>query len=59
MKFADEDKVLILLDTLRASAMYQSLVMTLMWGKETLELEEVIDVLLNFHLRKYWNRSEL
>lgn len=33
VKFADEDKVLTLLDTLRAFAMYESLVMTLMWGK--------------------------
>jgi hypothetical protein len=40
IKFEDEDKVMMLLTSLPAS--YEHLVMTLLYGKETLELEEVL-----------------
>ena len=40
MKFEKEDMALILLNSLPES--YDNLVSTLMWGKETLELEEII-----------------
>ncbi|KAJ6944918.1 hypothetical protein NC651_001151 [Populus alba x Populus x berolinensis] len=41
-----------LLNSLHASSMYGNLVTTLMWGKETLVLEETISALLSFNLRK-------
>ncbi|KAJ9693122.1 hypothetical protein PVL29_012033 [Vitis rotundifolia] len=46
VKFEDEDKALMLLNSLPASSMYENLVTTLMWGKETLDLEEIMSVLL-------------
>ena len=35
VKFEDEDKALMLLNSLSASSTYENLVTTLMWGKET------------------------
>ena len=49
VKFEDEDKVLMLLNSLPASSMYENLVTTLIWGKETLDLEEIMSVLLGFN----------
>ncbi|RVW13664.1 Retrovirus-related Pol polyprotein from transposon TNT 1-94 [Vitis vinifera] len=46
VKFEDEDKALMLLNSLPASSTYENLVTTLMWGKETLELEKITSVLL-------------
>ena len=50
VKFEDEDMVLILLNSLPES--YYTLVITLIWGKETLKLEEIIGALLSFNQRK-------
>ena len=50
MKFKEEDMALILLNSLPKS--YDNLVSTLMWGKETLELEEITRALLSFNQRK-------
>ena len=50
MKFKEEDMTLILLNSLPES--YDNLVTTLMWGKETLELEEITGALLSFNQRK-------
>ena len=52
VKFEDEDKALMLLNSLLASLTYESLVTTLMWGKETLDLEEITSALLGFQMRK-------
>jgi hypothetical protein len=52
VKFEDEDKALMLLNLLPTFSMYENLVTTLTWGKETLELEDVIGALLAFHQRK-------
>ena len=52
MKFEDEDKVLMLLNLLSTSSTYENLVTTLMWGKASLELEDVTRALLAFHQRK-------
>ena len=52
MKFEDEDKALMLLNSLPTSSTYENLVTTLTWGKETLELEDVTRALLAFHQRK-------
>ena len=41
VKFEDKDKALMLLNSLPASSTYENLVTTLMWGKETLDLEEI------------------
>jgi hypothetical protein len=41
-----------LLNSLPTSSTYENLVTTLTWGKETLELEDVIGALLAFHQRK-------
>jgi hypothetical protein len=49
VKFEDEDKALILLNSLPTSSTYENLVTTLTWGKETLELEDVTRALLAFH----------
>ena len=49
MKFEDEDKALMLLNYLPASSMYENLVTTLMWRKETLDLEEITSILLGFN----------
>ena len=55
MKFEDEDKALMLLNSLSTSSMYENLVTTLMWGKKTLDLEEITSVLLGFNKRKKAN----
>jgi hypothetical protein len=52
VKFEDEDKALILLNSLPTSSTYENLVTTLTLGKETLKLEDVTGVLLAFHRRK-------
>jgi hypothetical protein len=52
VKFEDEDKVLMLLNSLPTSSTYNNLVTTLTWGKKTLELEDVTGALLAFHQRK-------
>ena len=52
VRFNDEDKMLMLLNSLPASSTYGNLVTTLMWGEETLVLEETISALLSFNLRK-------
>ena len=49
MKFEDEDKALILLNSLLTSSTYENLVTTLTWGKKSLELEDVTGALLAFH----------
>ena len=49
VKFEDENNALMLLNSLPASSMYENLVTTLMWGKETLDLEEITSVLLGFN----------
>ena len=49
VKFEDEDKTLMLLNSLHASSTYENLVTTLMWGKETLDLEEITSFLLGFN----------
>ena len=53
MKFKEEDMTLILVNSLPES--YDNLVTTLMWGKETLELEEIIGALLAFNQWKNAN----
>ena len=55
VKFEDEDKTLMLLNSLPASSTYENLVTTLMWGKETLDLEEITSVLLSFNQKKKAN----
>ena len=50
VKFEKEDMTLILLNSLPES--YDNLVTTLMWGKKTLELEEITGALLSFNQRK-------
>ena len=52
VKFEDEDKALMLLNSLLASPTYESLVTTLMWGKEILDLEKITSALLGFQMRK-------
>ena len=55
VKFEDEDKALMLLNSLSTSSMYENLVTTLMWGKETLDLEEIMSVFLRFNKSKKAN----
>ena len=55
VKFEDEDKTLMLLNSLPASSTYENLVTTPMWGKETLDLEEITSVLLSFNQKKKAN----
>ena len=50
IKFDDENKAMILLSSLPAS--YEHLVTTLLWGKETLEFEEISGALLDHYQRK-------
>ena len=50
VKFDEEDKALMLLTSLPTS--YEHLVTTLLWGKETLETEEVTTALLAYNQRK-------
>jgi hypothetical protein len=52
VKFKDEDKALMLLNSPPTFSTYENLVTTLTWGKETLELEDVTGALLAFHQRK-------
>ena len=52
MKFEDEDKTLMLLNSLPSSSIYENFVTTLTWRKESLELEDVTGALLAFHQRK-------
>ena len=52
VKFEDEDKALMLLNSLPTSSMYENLVTILTWGKKSLELEDVTRALLAFHQRK-------
>uniref|UniRef100_A0A2N9G8M7 CCHC-type domain-containing protein n=1 Tax=Fagus sylvatica TaxID=28930 RepID=A0A2N9G8M7_FAGSY len=56
IKFEDEDKAMMLLTSLPAS--YEHLVTTLLYGKETLELEEVSGALLDHYQRKYKDSVE-
>jgi hypothetical protein len=49
VKFKDEDKALMLLNSFPTSSTYENLVTTLIWGKETLELEDVTGAQLPFH----------
>jgi len=51
VKLEDEDKALMLLNSLPTYTTYDNLVTTPTWGKESLELEDVIGVLLAFHQR--------
>ena len=56
VKFEEEDMALILLNSLPES--YDNLITTLMWGKETLELEEITCALLFFNqMKKASDRS--
>ena len=50
MKIEEEDMVLMLLNSLLEY--YDNLITTLMWGKETLELEEITSALLAFNQRR-------
>ena len=55
VKFEEEDKALMLLNSLPVSSTHENLVTTMMWGKETLDLEEITSVLLGFNKRKKAN----
>ena len=50
IKLDDENKAMMLLSSLPAS--YEQLVTTLLWGKETLEFEEISGALLDHYQRK-------
>ena len=50
IKFDDENKAMMLLSSLSASDKH--LVTTLLWGKETLEFEEILGALLDHYQRK-------
>ena len=56
IKFKDEDKAMMLLTSL--PAFYEHLVTTLLYDKETLELEEVSGALLDHNQRKHKNSAE-
>jgi hypothetical protein len=56
IKFEDEDKAMMLLTSLPAS--YEHLVTTLLYGKETLELEEVSGALLDHYQWKHKDSAE-
>jgi hypothetical protein len=56
IKFEDEDKAMMLLTSLLAS--YEHLMTSLLYGKETLELEEVLGALLDHYQRKHKNSAE-
>ena len=49
VKFEDEDKALMLLNSISNIPTYENLIMTLTWGKKTLELEDITSALLGFH----------
>ena len=55
VKFEDEDKTLMLLNFLPVFSTYENLVTTLMWEKETLDLEEITSVILGFNQMKKAN----
>ena len=50
VKFEEEDMALTLLNSLPES--FENFVTTLMWGKETRELEEITSVLITFNQRR-------
>jgi hypothetical protein len=56
IKFEDEDKAMMLLTSLPTS--YEHLVTTLLYGKETLELEEVSGALLDHYQWKHKDSAE-
>jgi hypothetical protein len=56
IKFKDEDKAMMLLTSLPTS--YEHLVTTLLYEKETLELEEVSGALLDHYQRKHKDSAE-
>ena len=56
IKLEDEDKVMRLLTYIPVS--YEHLVVTLLYGKETLELEKVSGALLDHYQRKYKDSAE-
>jgi hypothetical protein len=56
VKFEDEDKAMMLLTSLPAS--YEHLVTTLLYGKKTLEVEEVSNALLDHYQQKQKNSAE-
>jgi hypothetical protein len=56
VKFEDEDKAMMLLTSPPAS--YEHLVTTLLYEKETLEVEEVSNALLDHYQRKRKNLAE-
>ena len=59
VKFKDEDKVLMLLNSLPTSPMCENLITTLTWGEETLGLEDVTGTLLTFHQRKKTGKNAI
>jgi hypothetical protein len=56
IKFEDEEKAMMLLTSLPAS--YEHLVTTLLYEKETLELEEVSGALLDYYQQKHKDSAE-
>ncbi|KAJ6994065.1 hypothetical protein NC653_017017 [Populus alba x Populus x berolinensis] len=52
VKFDNENKTLMLLNSLLVSSKFKNLVTTLMCGKETIQLEEIISKPLSFNIRK-------
>ena len=56
IKLEDEDKAMMLLTSLPAS--YKQLVTTLLYGKETLELEEILEALLDHYQWKHKDSAE-
>lgn len=52
VKFDIENKTLMLLNSLLVSSKFKNLVTTLMCGKETIQLEEIISKPLSFNIRK-------
>src|SRR5436190_17800046 len=56
VKLEEEDKALLLLGSLPPS--YDHLVTTIMYGKETLELDDIRVVLINNEIRKKTDRTE-
>ncbi len=52
VKFEDEDKALMLLHSLPDSSVYENLITTLTYGKETLVYEEITTALLDFQQRR-------
>lgn len=48
MKYDDEDKALILLNSLQRTNAYQNIHTTLTWSKQTMDFEDAINDLLEF-----------